>query len=163
MLHYLRDKHNTVRAGREISDLAVSIRKIVEKLTLELDRNPTDLEIAKGLEISLDRWLKIRQGLYECDNISFNVKVGTLGDERSELIDLTADRPQYYRTQLDEILTDIDGSIEQLYGNERRSIECYYLDNMSRKDTAKQIGVSPMTVTRYLVRGVRKLKALLDV
>jgi RNA polymerase sigma-B factor len=164
MLHYLRDKHSTVKVNRAISNFIVPVRKAIEKLTLELGRRPKDLEIANKLKIDLSQWLEIKQAFYESNVLTLNIVLEEeQGNRATELINFVVDKAEFDRSQLDELLNDIDGAIEELPSKERRSIECYYLDNMSRKDTAKQIGVTPMTVTRCLVRGVRKLKALLDV
>lgn len=43
----------------------------------------------------------------------------------------------------------------------QRSIEYVYLQNMTRREAGKKYGVTPITVSRHLVRGLRKLKALL--
>jgi RNA polymerase sigma-B factor len=164
MLHYLRDKHNTVKVNRAISNFIVPVRKAIEKLTLELGRRPKDLEIANELKIDLSQWLEIKQAFYESNALTLNIVLEEeQGNRATELINFVVDKAEFDRSQLDEELTDIDGAIEQLNTNERRSIECYYLENMSRKDTAEKIGVSPITVTRCLVRGVQKLKALLNV
>ncbi len=161
MLHYLRDKHDTIRLGRGVSNFIVPARKVIEKLTVKLGRNPTHLEIAEGLKIDLDRWLEIQQNFYECNNTSLNLLVQQGGEQASEFQDLIVDRSQIDRFELNETLIDTLNAIEQLGWNEQRAIECVYLQNMTRKETARKIGVSPITITRYLVTGLRKLRVLM--
>jgi RNA polymerase sigma-B factor len=163
ILHYIRDKNNTIRLSRTLSDFRAPSRKVIETLTLRLGRTPSQMEISEGLGISLNRWLEIRKAFYECNMESLNLKINTLGDHTSELLDFTIDESQVHKFEVSEELTDVMTSIEQLSSDRRRSIEYHYLQNLSRKDTATQMRVSPMTVTRYLDKGVAELKVLLDV
>ena len=43
----------------------------------------------------------------------------------------------------------------------RMAVEMVFLKELSRKDAAKNIGTSPMTVTRYLQKGVQDLMSML--
>jgi RNA polymerase sigma-B factor len=42
------------------------------------------------------------------------------------------------------------------------AVELVFLKELSRKDAAKKIGTSPMTVTRYLQKGVQDLMSMLQ-
>jgi RNA polymerase sigma-B factor len=44
----------------------------------------------------------------------------------------------------------------------RTAVELVFLKELSRKEAAKRIGTSPMTVTRYLQRGTEQLMSLLQ-
>ncbi len=163
MLHYLRDKHDSLKVGRKVSDWIGASKRAIHKLIIQLDRNPTDLEIATELEIDLQRWIKIKKALFESNLESLNKVIAVDGERPREVIDFVPDRAEVDRADLYETLTDIFITIEQLPYEERIAIECYYLDNMSRKDTATKVGVTPMTITRRLEKGCRKLRDLLAV
>lgn len=161
ILHYLRDTHNMVKLGRRLSNFIVPSRKAIEKLTLKLGRNPTDLEIATELKIDLQHWLDVRQGLRDSNSCTLNIFVENDGARSTELIDFIVDYAESDRSELTETLTDVVDAIEQLGWNEQRAIECYYLQNMTRKDIGIKFGVSPMTITRRLQVGIRKLRELM--
>ncbi len=44
----------------------------------------------------------------------------------------------------------------------RMAVEMVFLKELSRKDAAKNIGTSPMTVTRYLQKGIQDLMGYLQ-
>lgn len=163
MLHYLRDKHDSIKLGREISDWVGASKKAIRKLSVRFDRNPTDLEIATELEIDLQRWIEIKKAMFESNLKSLDEIIRVDGERPREVIDFIPDRAEIDRAELYEILTDIFSAIEQLPSTQQDAIECYYLDNMSRKDIAKKVGVAPMTITRRLEAGRRKLVNLLAV
>ena len=52
--------------------------------------------------------------------------------------------------------------MSQLEEKTKAAIECVFLRELPRKEAAKQIGMSPMTVTRHLQKGIQQLSALLE-
>jgi RNA polymerase sigma-B factor len=163
MLHYLRDKHDSIKLGRKISDWVGASKKAIRKLSVRFDRNPTDLEIATELEIELQRWIEIKKALFESNLKSLNEIIAVDGERPREVIDFVPDRAEIDRAELNEIITDIFSAIEQLPHEERIAIEYYYFDNMSRKDAATRTGVTPMTITRRLKKGRLRLRDLLAI
>jgi RNA polymerase sigma-B factor len=74
----------------------------------------------------------------------------TLGDtipdmRHQELMSLEEDRQQIQR------------AMNQLEDKTRQAIEFVFLHDLSRKEVAEKIGVSPMTVTRRIHRGVQQM------
>jgi RNA polymerase sigma-B factor len=63
--------------------------------------------------------------------------------------------------QQNEERQQLQGAINMLEEKPRMAVEMVYLKELSRKDTAKKIGTSPMTVTRYLQKGVQDLVSTL--
>jgi len=53
-------------------------------------------------------------------------------------------------------------AIHKLEKNSRIAIEQVYLQEVSRKEVAGKIGISPMSVTRYLKKGIEDLILLLE-
>ncbi|MGB3642003.1 MAG: sigma factor-like helix-turn-helix DNA-binding protein, partial [Rivularia sp. (in: cyanobacteria)] len=54
------------------------------------------------------------------------------------------------------------GAMGMLEEKPRMAVELVFLKEFSRKDAAKKIGTSPMTVTRYLQKGVDDLMNLMQ-
>jgi RNA polymerase sigma-B factor len=52
--------------------------------------------------------------------------------------------------------------MNQLEDKTKAAIECVFLWDLPRKEAAKQIGISPMTVTRHLHKGIEQLVCLLQ-
>src|SRR5690606_6893617 len=53
--HYLRDKSSIIKAPRQMYELYYRMNQIIQRLTDELGRTPTDLEIAEELECPVDK------------------------------------------------------------------------------------------------------------
>src|SRR5580698_2396968 len=53
--HYLRDKTAMIRAPRELQELSFRINRLVQNLTARLGREPSDVEIAQELQVSVSR------------------------------------------------------------------------------------------------------------
>jgi RNA polymerase sigma-B factor len=53
-------------------------------------------------------------------------------------------------------------AMSQLEEKTKAAIECVFLRDLPRKEAAKEIGISPMTVTRHLQKGIEQLGSLLE-
>jgi len=56
----------------------------------------------------------------------------------------------------------LQGAIAQLETKTQAAIEFVFFRDLPRKEAAKHIGVSPMTVSRHLQRGINELVSLLQ-
>jgi RNA polymerase sigma-B factor len=56
----------------------------------------------------------------------------------------------------------LEGALSQLEEKTQVAIEFVYLRELPRKEAAVRIGVSPMTVTRRLQRGIEQLVTMLQ-
>ena len=52
--------------------------------------------------------------------------------------------------------------MNQLEDKTKAAIECVFLWDLPRKEAAKHIGISPMTVTRHLHKGIEQLGTILE-
>ena len=91
--HYLRDKTSMIRAPRELQELSFRISKVVQRLRIELNREPTDLEVAAVLSDVKTTKLK---AAHEVDRrktlVSLDQTVNTASNESEVLlIDTLAD------------------------------------------------------------------------
>jgi RNA polymerase sigma-B factor len=55
----------------------------------------------------------------------------------------------------------LQGAMNQLEAKTQAAIEFVYLREIPRQEAAQQIGVSPITVSRYVKRGVNELVSLM--
>ena len=62
---------------------------------------------------------------------------------------------------LEEDRQQLQRALNQLEEKTRQAIEYVFLHDLSRKEVAERIGVSPMTVTRRIHRGVQQMVATL--
>jgi RNA polymerase sigma-B factor len=87
-----------------------------------------------------------------CQQIDSTITLGdTLPDMHYQLLQtLEEDRQQLQR------------ALNQLEDKTRSAIEFVFFKGLSRKEVAERIGVSPMTVTRRIQRGVEQMVAFLQ-
>ncbi|MBC7515168.1 MAG: sigma-70 family RNA polymerase sigma factor, partial [Alkalinema sp. FL-bin-369] len=58
---------------------------------------------------------------------------------------------------LEEDRQQLQKALNQLEEKTRQAIEYVFLHDLSRKEVAEKIGVSPMTVTRRIHRGIQQM------
>ncbi|MBZ8180088.1 RNA polymerase sigma factor SigF [Oscillatoria salina] len=162
MLHYLRDKGSIMRIPRRWQELHTKGKNLRKELTIALGRMPKDTEIANGLGVSLQEWRECKLALQNRLLLSLDATVGSLPDSTATLEDTLVD-PRYHLMQnWQEDRQQLHGAISQLEEKTQAAIEFVFLRDLPRKEAAKRIGISPMTVTRYLHRGIDQLSSLME-
>jgi len=136
MLHYLRDRGSMMRIPRRWQELYTKGKKLRKDLIEKLGRLPRDTELAEGLGIPLEEWSECQLALQNRLPISLDAVVNNSLDSSITFGDTIAD-PKY-------------------------AIECVFLWDLPRKEAAKHIGISPMTVTRHLHKGIEQLGTMLE-
>jgi RNA polymerase sigma-B factor len=63
---------------------------------------------------------------------------------------------------MEEDRFQLQGALAQLEEKTQAAIEFVFLKELPRKEAAKRIGISPMTVTRHLQKGIEQLGLLLE-
>ncbi len=162
MLHYLRDKGSLVKIPRSWQEIQRQGRRVTKELTLTLGRLPKDAEIAQALQISLKQWLESKSVTQNCLPLSLDVTVSQAADSPTTfgetLTDLQAEAWRYR----EEERLQLQGAISQLDKKTQIAIEFVFFQDLPRQEVAKKIGVSPVTVSRYVQRGVNELVSLLQ-
>lgn len=162
ILHFLRDRSSLVKIPRRWQELYNQGQKVRKELALDLGRYPTDTEIARKLEIPVQEWqdsnLAAQNRVVLSLDTTFIQHVErpiTLGEALPDARSTTLQQQEEDRQQL-------QGAMNQLEEKTRTAVEFVFLKELSRKEVAKRIGTSPMTVTRYLQRGKKQLVSLLQ-
>jgi RNA polymerase sigma-B factor len=162
ILHFLRDRSSVVKIPRRWQELQKEGEKMRQHLTTILNRKPTEIEIADALQISLQEWRETQAAEHNRQTLSLDATVGQMLDCPVTLGDSLPDTREQNRQFVEEERQQLAGMIDQLETKTQQAIEYVYIKGMPRKEAAKKIGVSPMTVTRHLQRGVKQLSAMLE-
>ncbi|MBW4573772.1 MAG: RNA polymerase sigma factor SigF [Aphanothece sp. CMT-3BRIN-NPC111] len=162
ILHFLRDKGSTVKIPRRWQELQKEGQKVGEELTATLGRAPKDAEMAQALRVSVQEWRESKAAAQNRLPLSLDATVGQMVDYPITLGDTLPD-PHYQGLQhLEEERQDLEEALSQLEEKTQAAIELVFINELPRKEVAKRIGMSPMTVTRRLQRGVDQLVSLLQ-
>jgi RNA polymerase sigma-B factor len=162
MLHYLRDKGSLVKIPRRWQELQTEGQKATKQLTATLGRFPKDAEIAEALKVSLQEWQESKLATQNRSPLSLDATVSQVVDCPLTLGDTLADAHDEALRHREEERQQLRGALSQLEAKTQAVIEFVCLRELPREEAAKRIGVSPMTVTRHLHRGVKELVSLLQ-
>lgn len=158
--HYLRDKGYSIRIPRRCLELKNQSNRIVRKLRNELNRQPTDQEIARELGVSLQEWHDVKLAHQNREPISLDINAND-EDERSTLGDCLPDH-QYRSFQLaQEDKIRLQNALYQLEDGTRKVLEFVFLQDLTQKETADILGVSVITVSRRIKKGIVKMRNLI--
>ncbi|NJL84670.1 MAG: RNA polymerase sigma factor SigF [Chloroflexaceae bacterium] len=159
--HYLRDKGYSVRIPRRWLELQQQATEVIRQLREKLHRQPTDIEIAQGLEISPEEWQEIKLAHQNREPLSLDAAVGDEEDGKTSLGELVPD-PRYRSFQLaQEDRLRLQQALSQLEKRTRDVLEFVFLYDLTQKETAERLGISVVTVSRRLKNGVERLKKLM--
>ena len=162
ILHYLRDRGGTVRIPRRWQELYNRGQTLTKQLTVKLDRQPTQQELASALEVSIEELNECQLAMQNRMLVSLDATAGQMFDTTVTLGEMIPDSWDCTRQEWRDELGQLEGALEQLEDRTKTAIEYVYLRDASRKDTAKSIGMSPMTVTRHLKKGIEQLQTILE-
>ena len=161
MLHFLRDRGTTVRIPRRWQDLQKEAQKCQGELIRQLGRQPNDVEMAQVLQISVQEWREVKMANRNRMPLSLDATVSQQSESSITLGDTLPDT-YYQRMQiLEEDRQQVQRAMAQLEDKTRSVIEYVFFSGLSRKEVAERVGVSPMTVTRRIQRGVDQMISFL--
>lgn len=165
ILHFLRDRANTVRIPRRWQQLSRDAAKARQALTMELGRQPNDQEIADALSLSMQEWRSVKLATTNRVPLSLNARVSS-GHSQSDSAMTLGDTLMDVHSQIlqanQEDRIELQQALNQLEDRTRIMIESVFFHQLSRQEVAKRIGVSSVTVTRNMKKGIDKLVDLLQ-
>jgi RNA polymerase sigma-B factor len=157
MLHFLRDRSGTVKIPRRWQQLNKEGQKVRETLAEAFGRQPTDEEIANELGVTVQEWRESKLATRNRLPLSLDATICQQIDSPMTLGDTLPDTHYQTLQNLEEDRQQIQRALNQLEDKTRQAIEYVFINDLSRKEVAERIGVSPMTVTRRIHRGIQQM------
>lgn len=154
---HFRDQGWQVRVPRSVHDHAVAERATVDRLTIELGRAPTTMELATTLGITVDRLLEAQDALHARDTCSMDHEAGEDGTSIADVLG-TVDGGY----ELAEDRAELRAAIAGLDATGKELLRLYYVDELSQTEIADRLGVSQMQVSRLLAAVRRRLRQHLE-
>ncbi len=145
---YVRENHN-VRVSKDVQRMKKKILKVREALTQELMREPSNIEISDYLDIPLKNLERIMS--YGLDGVSLDE---VYLDDLS-LYDVIGDKVIDYNT-----LTFLKDEINKLKEPERSIMIKRYFEDRTQCDTAFDLGLSQVEVSRKEKKVLVKLRQI---
>jgi RNA polymerase sigma-B factor len=161
MLHFLRDRGSAVKVPRRWQDLQKEGQRVRTELVKDLGRQPMDQEIAEHMGISVHEWREIKMAVRNRLPLSLDATVQQV-DSSITLGETLPDVRYQALQRLEEDRQQLQRALSQLEDKTRAAIEFVFFSDLSRKEVAERIGVSPMTVTRRIQRGLEQMVSFLQ-
>lgn len=160
--HYLRDKSTTIRIPRRWLELQRQAAAFIRKWQVEYRSLPTDVQIAEALSISVEEWGQVKISCQNRAPLSLDAPVGDDSiEESASLGDMLPDH--HYRSfQLaEEDRLRLHQALAHLEDRTRNVLEFVFLHDLTQRETAEKLGISTVTVSRQLKKGLGALKGFL--
>ena len=158
--HYLRDKVAMVRAPRELQELAFRIGQIINQLTSELQRTPTDLEISERLSLPVSKVTEVVQVERRKTHISLDNNLTFFNNENMMSEMLVDNKFHDNLTEKEEKVMLLE-ALEMLEPKYREVLRMSFFQDMNQKQIAEEMGVSQMQVSRRIKKALNELAAIL--
>ncbi len=156
--HYLRDKSSTVRLPRRYSDLYQQSLRSVQELRHKLGREPQDEEIAHALQVSLVEWQEVKLAHRNRTPLSLDTPVNE--DTQANLGETVSD-PRSIQTSQEEVWR-LHQAMARLEQRTRQILEYVFLEDLPQKQVAQMLGLTTVTVSRQVKKGLNALKISLE-
>lgn len=156
--HYLRDKSCTLRIPRRWLELRQQSTAFIHNFREQYHRQPTNSEIAQYLEVSVKEWQDIKLAYQNRKPLSLDVSVNNDQETQTSLCDLVADPKNRSFHLVYEDRVRLQQALAELEDRTRNVLEFVFLHDLTQKETAKMLGISVVTVSRQLKKGLNLLK-----
>lgn len=174
MQHYLRDRGATIRVPRRWLELDTQGRKIAQALSQSKGCTPREQEVATMLAISEEEWRTVRLARRNRVLLSLDAPVNQHEDAaclvefipsstqvNPSLSDWLQDPTQGFYYTKDDLLR-LQHALDCLEASTRDIIRAVFFEDLTQTEAARRLGISPMTVSRRIKKGIQQLWSLLD-
>ena len=161
--HYLRDKGVLMRMPRRWLALQQQAMGFTQEWRASHNRQPTDTEIAEALTISVGEWQEIKLAWANRSPLSLDTPIQDGEDGSTSLGEMVPDL-QYRTFQLaQEDQLRLQQALVQLEQRTHEVLKFVFLYDLTQKEVAERLGISVVTVSRCVKKGLASLKGLMVV
>jgi RNA polymerase sigma-B factor len=152
---HFRDRGWSVRVPRGLQELNVQLSRLVEELTVQLERSPTITELAKAANVEEEEVLEALESGRAYSSLSLSV--GASGDD-DEIDPLEAIGTEEHQYEVSEDRAVLEPGFRVLDSRERRILHLRFFEGLTQSQIAQQIGISQMHVSRLIRRSLEKIR-----
>jgi RNA polymerase sigma-B factor len=153
---HFRDKGWSIRVPRGLQELNVKLSKLIEELTVQLERSPTIPELAKAASVEEEEVLEALETGQAYSTLSLSAP--SSGDDNEDLDPLESLgelEPEY---EVSEDRAVLAPGLRVLDERERRILHLRFYDGLTQSQIAQQVGISQMHVSRLIRRSLEKMR-----
>jgi RNA polymerase sigma-B factor len=160
--HYLRDKSSTIRIPRRWLDMQRQAAGFIRQWQIEQGGLPSDEQVSEALGISAQEWGQVKLSCQNRSLLSLDAPVGDESLEESACLGDMLPDAQYRSFQLaEEDRMRLHQALSGLENRTRHILEFVFLHDLTQRETAERLGISTVTVSRQVKKGLEMLKGML--
>jgi RNA polymerase sigma-B factor len=153
---HFRDKGWSVRVPRGLQELNVRLSRLIEELTVQLERSPTIAELAKAAGVDEEEVLEALETGQAYATLSLSAPSGSEeGDDLDPLESLGVFEHEY---EVSEDRAVLAPGLRVLDDRERRILQLRFFEGLTQSQIAQQVGISQMHVSRLIRRALEKIR-----
>ena len=154
---HFRDKGWSVRVPRGLQELNARLSRLIEELTVQLERSPTIAELAKAAGVQEEEVLEALETGQAYATLSLSAPAG--GQENSDLDPLESLGQEEHEYEVSEDRAVLAPGLRVLDERERRILHLRFFEGLTQSQIAQQVGISQMHVSRLIRRSLEKIRA----
>jgi RNA polymerase sigma-B factor len=154
---YFRDKGWAVKVPRALQDLNVRLNKVIEHMTVDLQRSPTISELAAASEVSEEAVVEALESGRAYSSVSIFSGGANEDEDSLELLDCLGREEEAY--DIFEQRRVLAPAMERLDPRERLILHLRFFEGMTQTQVAARIGISQMHVSRLIRKSIDNLRA----
>ena len=155
--HHLRDRQSLVRIPRRWQILQFQSNQVTQQFQIQQHRPPTDIEISTALRISLSEWRSVKPARQNLIPLSLD---RSLENSDCSLQDALQNSPESQWVQEDRLY--LHHVLSQIEPHIRNVLEFIFIHDLTQRETAEKLGISIVTVSRRLKKGLQLLRSLME-
>lgn len=152
---YFRDKGWAVKVPRSLQDLNVRLNRVMEALTVELQRSPTIGELSAATGASEEDVVEALESGRAYSSVSI-YSGGPDDDESTGLLDCLGSEEEAY--EVFEQRRVLAPAMERLDPRERLILHLRFFEGMTQTQVAARVGISQMHVSRLIRKSIDSLR-----
>ncbi|MDY4009225.1 MAG: sigma-70 family RNA polymerase sigma factor [Candidatus Limiplasma sp.] len=154
--HYLRDRGSAMRLPRDGRQRLAAMAAARQRFEQEHFRAPTAIELAQTMRLPVQEVLTLLSLQSASETVSLDVQVGENGDTLLQEL-MGGEEAGFARV---ENAGWWNAVLERVNPSERELLTLRYRQGLGQRDTARQMGVSQMQVSRMERRVLTRLRAM---
>jgi RNA polymerase sigma-B factor len=153
---HFRDKGWSVRVPRGLQELNVRLSRLIEELTVQLERSPTIAELAKAAGVDEEEVLEALETGQAYATLSLSAPAA--GEESEDLDPLESLGELEHEYEVSEDRAVLAPGLRVLDERERRILHLRFFEGLTQSQIAQQVGISQMHVSRLIRRALEKIR-----
>jgi RNA polymerase sigma-B factor len=157
--NYIRDKGSAIRVNRDTRSRLFQLRKAADRLTQQLQREPSLKELAAEMGVTPDELLALLDARDAAETMSMDAAMSS--DEDAQRLEerLGVHEAGYENVEQQQWMAWI---LKQVTPQERLLLEKRFIERLGQRETAKALGVSQMQVSRMERRILARLRDMTE-